>query len=117
MMSSLEELFALQARLMEALGIDAEEHVGIYDDEFMAACIGLASEAMEILDEINIATRPWVGKSIVETRLRVAQEAIDVLFYFIEIMIFLQIDPKMIPVLYEEKWRINMKRASTKSKD
>jgi len=116
-MSELEKLFALQTQLMAALGIDAEKHVDIYDDEFMAACIGLASEAMEVLDEINIATRPWVGKSIVETRVRVAQEAIDVLFYFIEIMIFLQVDPKMIPVLYEAKWRVNMARASTKSKD
>lgn len=114
---SLEGLFEKQHQLMEALGIDAEKHVDIYDDEFMAACIGLASEAMEILDEINIATRPWASKSIVETRIRVAQEAIDVLFYFIEIMIFLHIDPKMIGVLYEEKWQINMKRASTKSKD
>jgi NTP pyrophosphatase (non-canonical NTP hydrolase) len=116
-MSELKHLFVLQAQLMKALGIDAEKYVDIYDDEFMAACIGLASEAMEILDEINIATRPWAGKSVAETRIRVAKEAIDVLFYFIEIMIFLHIDPDKISVLYEEKWRINIKRASTKSKD
>ena len=106
----LESLFQKQLELMEALGIDTEKHVDVYDDEFMAACIGLASEAMEVLDEINIATRPWAGKSIVETRIRVAEEAIDVLFYFIEIMIFLHVDPKMIPILYEAKWRANMKR-------
>jgi len=112
---SLEGLFERQRQLMEALGIDAEKHVDIYDDEFMAACIGLASEAMEILDEINIATRPWASKSTVETRIRVAREAIDVLFYFIEIMIFLHIDPKMIEVLYEEKWQINMERIEKSS--
>lgn len=114
---SLEVLFDKQLQLMDALGIDAEKHVDIYDDEFMAACIGLATESLEVLDEINIATRPWAGKSIVETRIRVAQEAIDVLFYFIEIMIFLKIDPLMIPVLYEEKWTINMHRALTRSKN
>lgn len=114
---SLELLFDKQRELMLALGIDAEKHVDIYDDEFMAACIGLATESLEVLDEINIATRPWAGKSIVETRIRVAQEAIDVLFYFIEIMIFLQIDAKMIPILYEEKWQINMARSlGSKSK-
>lgn len=114
---SLEDLFEKQRQLMSALGIDAEKHVDIYDDEFIAACIGLASEAMEVLDEINIATRPWAGKSVVETRIRVAQEAIDVLFYFIEIMIFLQVDPKMIPILYEAKWRVNLARLGKSSKN
>ena len=114
---SLELLFQKQKELMEALGIDTEKHIDIYDDEFMAACIGLASEAMEILDEINIATRPWAGKSIIETRVIVAQEAIDVLFYFIELMILLNIDPKMISVLYMNKWRINMERIAKGKKD
>lgn len=114
---SLEDLFVRQRQLMTALGIDAEKHVDIYDDEFMAACIGLASEAMEVLDEINIATRPWADRSIVETRIRVAKEAIDVLFYFIEIMIFLQIAPEMVFALYEAKWHENLTRLEKSSKN
>ena len=32
---SLEVLFDKQLQLMDALGIDAEKHVDIYDDEFI----------------------------------------------------------------------------------
>ena len=119
MMSSLEELFALQKGLMDRLGIELHRHpdIDVYHDHFVAACIGLASEALEVLDEINVATRPWAEKPAEEIQDAVAKEAIDVLFYLIEIFVFLNIRPFQVYKLYEEKWRINMKRASTKSKD
>ena len=119
MMSSLEELFTLQKGLMDSLGIELHQQpsIDVYHDHFVAACIGLASEALEVLDEINVATRPWAEKPAEETQDAVAKEAIDALFYLLEIFIFLNIRPFQVYQLYEEKWRINMNRVLTKSKD
>jgi len=114
---SLNDIFLMQFELMEALGIDVEGYVDIYGDEFMAACIGLASEALEVLDEINIATRPWAVKREEEARKVLAKEAIDALFYFVEIMIFLRVSPSIVFELYEEKWHINMERIRKREKN
>jgi len=119
MMSNLERLFMLQLELMDALEIprSGKEGVDVYSDYFLAACIGLSVEASEVLDEINIATRPWATKDDREVREALAREAIDAFFYFIEIMILLGISPQRTVQLYEEKWKINMRRASEKSKE
>lgn len=107
-----------QRILMEKLGITLhkEERIDIYHDHFLAGCIGLASESLEVLDEINVATRPWANKGASEAQEAVAEEAIDVLFYLLEIFIFLKLDPSDIHRLYEEKWHINMDRAKKRSK-
>ena len=109
----------MQKQLMDRLGIELHrdlEHVDIYHDHFLAACIGLASEALEVLDEVNVATRPWVTKPELETRDAIAKEAIDALFYLLEIFAFLKIRPFEIFQLYEEKWKINLRRIEIKSK-
>ena len=117
-MSDLEDLFRLQFELMDALDLPfRKKEVDVYSDHFLAACIGLSVEASEVLDEINIATRPWAVKADREVREALAREAIDSFFYFIEIMIFLDISPKRVVQLYEEKWRINMRRALSGSKE
>lgn len=114
----LYEMMQLQKRLMDRLGIKLhrQSDVDVYHDHFVAACIGLASEALEILDEINVATRPWAEKPSEEAREAIAEEAIDSLLYLLEIFILLKIGPHEMYRLYEEKWRINMKRAATRSK-
>lgn len=114
-MSSLRRLYILQELLMKELGVEYGKGVDIYSDDFLAACIGMAVEAGEVLDEINIATRPWAEKPTAVAREAVAEEAIDVFFYFLEIMIMLDIDIAHLVELYEDKWEINMKRASGKS--
>jgi NTP pyrophosphatase (non-canonical NTP hydrolase) len=102
---------------MKELGVKYEGGVDIYSDHFLAACIGMINEASEVLDEINVATRPWATKPVKEATEAVAREAIDVFFYFLEIMIMLGIDPAHLIELYEDKWEINMNRASSKSKE
>jgi NTP pyrophosphatase (non-canonical NTP hydrolase) len=114
-MSSLKHLYILQEGLMKRLGVEYEGGVDIYSDHFIAACIGMVVEAGEVLDEINVATRPWAEKPVKEARQAVAREAIDVFFYFLEIMIMMGIDPLHLVELYEDKWDINMQRASGKS--
>jgi NTP pyrophosphatase (non-canonical NTP hydrolase) len=108
----LEKVYGLQQLLMHKLGIVSheEERIDIYHPEFIAACIGLASEAIEVLDEVNVATRPWAVKSEDVVQEMIAKEAIDALFYFLEIMILLRITPTMILELYEEKWQKNLER-------
>lgn len=105
---------------MDRLGIQLHrdlESVDVYHDHFLAACIGLASEALEVLDEVNVATRPWVDTPDEEIRDAIAQETIDALFYLLEIFAFLKIRPFEIFRLYEAKWHINIRRIESKSKN
>jgi NTP pyrophosphatase (non-canonical NTP hydrolase) len=114
----IDRLMSKQRYLMDRLGIKLHQvkDIDVYHDHFIAGCIGLASEALEVLDEVNIATRPWVDKKVEEVQSAVAREAIDVLFYLLEIFIFLKITPEQIEELFNEKWKINIERIEKRSK-
>jgi NTP pyrophosphatase (non-canonical NTP hydrolase) len=109
----LYEMMQLQTRLMDDLGIKLHRQKGVdvYHPHFVAACIGLASEAIEVLDEINVVTRPWAEKPEAEVQDAIAKEAIDAFFYLLEIFIMLGIGPHRIYRLYEAKWKKNMARS------
>jgi len=106
----------ISPQYLAALNLQLDETVlGEFMSKFKAPFSFLTD--LEILDELNVVTRPWAVKPEGEVRAALAREAIDVLFYFIELMIFLRVDSTTVLELYEEKWHINMERIEKGVKD
>lgn len=115
----LRMLLNQQRCFMNLLGIKQNEEFSlehlIDDPEFVSAAVGLISESTEVLNEVNVATRPWKqGKSLDEVRKALVEEAIDVLFYFLEIANILGLTEEEIASQYGRKLIINMSRISEK---
>lgn len=114
----LERLFYLQRELMKRLDIPQDEGDPLVQNSYvLAACMGLSSEAGEVLQEVNVFSRPWARKPQEEVFARLSREAIDILFYFIELMILMGLDTEDVVALYEEKFAINMKRIENKRRE
>lgn len=112
-MDTLNQIFEKQAILMTQLGMRLDSNDSIYRGDILVACMGMASEAGEVLSEVNVLTRPWARKPDDEARRALAEEAIDVLFFFAELAILLRLTPDDILKIYEEKWRRNLERFRT----
>jgi NTP pyrophosphatase (non-canonical NTP hydrolase) len=107
----LSRIFQKQDELMQVLGVQTRpENMDIYRGDIIVACMGMASEAGEVLSEVNVLTRPWARKPDAEAKQALAEEAIDVFFYFIELFILLGLTPSDIVRLYNAKWERNMER-------
>ncbi len=118
----LAEIFSMQDELMRTLGMTVRSErvdADIYSGDVMVACMGMASEAGEVLSEVNVLTRPWARKPDAEAKQALAEEAIDVFFFFVELCILLGLTPHNVMDIYEDKWRRNMDRfrASQAPKD
>jgi NTP pyrophosphatase (non-canonical NTP hydrolase) len=113
--TQLEEIFKLQEELATLLGMKVrvgDEDVDLYAGDVLVACMGMASESGEVLSEVNVLTRPWARKTTVEARKALAEEAVDVFFFFVELMILLGLGPDDVLKIYREKWERNIKRFS-----
>lgn len=94
MNTSLDNLFKLQAGLMLALGVEVDrtQRPGIGDISKEAAT-GLVLESAEVLEAITKMHRAWKPDGDDTTKLELAtEEAIDVLFYLIEMFISLGVE-------------------------
>lgn len=110
-MDILDKIFLMQSQLMDMLGMsDARDTGDIYRGDILVAVMGMASEAGEVLSEVNVLTRPWAKKPDDEARQALAEEAVDVLFFFTELMILLGLTPEDVLQLYTEKWEKNRER-------
>lgn len=109
----LDEIFFKQSELMQILGMELRPsggYVRLYAGDILIACMGMASEAGEVLSEVNVLTRPWAQKPDERAREDLAEEAIDVLFFFVELAILLDLTPADILRIYNEKWAKNVER-------
>lgn len=106
MESSLDVLVQKQTELMKAFGIDFASL-----ETLKSAAMGLVCEAAEVLDNLNDATRPWTTINLAE----VQKEAVDVLFYLMEIFILMGWSASDVMVAYEKKHRLNLVRAATRT--
>lgn len=107
----LGQIFYKQSELMGMLGMsDARDTGDIYRGDILVAAMGMASESGEVLSEVNVLTRPWAKKPDNEARQALAEEAVDVLFFFTELMILLGLTPDDVLRLYTEKWEKNRER-------
>jgi NTP pyrophosphatase (non-canonical NTP hydrolase) len=117
-MPELDEIFKLQEELATLLGMKVrvgDEDVDLYAGDVLVACMGMAAEAGEVLSEVNVLTRPWARKTTEEARKALAEEAVDVLFFFVELMILLGLGPNDVLQIYRTKWEKNIKRFSAAS--
>ena len=115
-MEVLDEIFFKQSELMQILGMELRPpvgHVRLYAGDILVACMGMASEAGEVLSEVNVLTRPWARKPDAKAREDLAEEAIDVLFFFVELAILLDLTPADVLRIYNEKWAKNVERFNT----
>lgn len=120
-MEVLDEIFQLQAQLMRLLGMQSRpsgehgtalggEAFSLYKGDVLIACMGMASEAGEVLSEVNVLTRPWARKTDAQAEAALIEEAIDVLFFFVELAILLDLTPQDILRVYKRKWEKNVER-------
>jgi len=108
--SDLETLLALQQALMGSLGLG--HHGSVTSDELLSFVIGMSVEVGEILDILNVKTRPWgTLENGAITRQRVVEEAIDVLFYLLDVFNWLAVDADDIMREYGGKLIVNIARA------
>lgn len=102
-------MLSFQKLLMSVLGV---RKLGVNSPDFLAGAIGLSTEAAEVLDILNTRTRPWAATENGEaTRIRLAEELTDVMFYLLELFSMLEIDDTQIKHLYGKKLIINISRA------
>jgi NTP pyrophosphatase (non-canonical NTP hydrolase) len=105
----LETLLKFQRLFMDSLGFTRDD---VASNEFLSTVIGLNSEVSEILDLLNVRTRPWgTRENGVISQQRVTGEAIDVLFYLLEVFNQLQLDSQDVIREYGKKLIINLARA------
>jgi len=118
----LDEIFFKQSELMQILGMTqammrpSGEYTRLYAGDILVACMGMASEAGEVLSEVNVLTRPWARKPDGQAREDLAEEAIDVLFFFVELAILLGLTPADVLRIYNEKWAKNVERFNASAK-
>lgn len=112
-MDDLSEIFSMQDMLMRTLGMTIRSELtdaDLYTGDVLVACMGMASEAGEVLSEVNVLTRPWARKPTAEAKQALAEEAIDVFFFFVELFILLGLTPSDVMSIYGRKWKHNMER-------
>ena len=106
------ELYVLQhdlCRLFDApTSIPPEAKSGGIAEFIMEAAVGLVVESSEILDALNKEHRIWKEKR--DIRIEVEREAVDVLFYLIELFNILDLTDEDVFLLYLRKYVINLMR-------
>lgn len=111
---TIQRLFDLQKVLMVFLGVE-DDQTGHqhFSENTKAAVIGMVSESVEVLDEMSNATKPWKQKPFDIHMKSVREEMADVMFYFIEAMILLNIDWADFVKAFERKQTIVLARTIT----
>jgi NTP pyrophosphatase (non-canonical NTP hydrolase) len=111
--NNLEELLAAQRQLMVALGIDQGGgtlvRTGQPSITEIGAAVGMATEAAEVLDALDITGRRWV-KYDENTVNHVKEEMVDVLFFILEMAVLLNVSGDELERLYYKKHQRNMER-------
>ena len=119
----LSKLFVLQRKFMDLLGIPETECMTLETREKQIAGLILAihCECDEILDEKQkgIQWKPWreykdrdlLGRIL--SRQYVVEELIDILHFFLEICILMQVGPGELFQEYEKKMKINIGRQAS----
>ena len=106
-------LFEMQKLFAQLVGAPTSIPPGLAKTDkvsphIMEASIGLVVEASEILDALNKEHRIWAQPRNVEAE--VEKEAIDVLFYLLELFNVLGLEPETVMLLYLKKYVINLLR-------
>jgi NTP pyrophosphatase (non-canonical NTP hydrolase) len=109
---TLEVLLGRKRKLMTLLGIPAPTPDVEYLNSpyFMAACIGLVSEAAEVLDALSVISKPWKQVDLEKTRALVLEESLDVLFMLLEVYLDAGFTPADILRRFDDKLMYNLGR-------
>lgn len=108
--STLDKLLALQRDFMDVLGIPREAVASLDDKRVVGAALGLASEAGEVCQELNVGTRVWADAPFDTKRALLGMEAIDIFFYLLELFLLLGFTQEAIVGLYVNKLDRNLER-------
>jgi NTP pyrophosphatase (non-canonical NTP hydrolase) len=111
--NELDLLLARQKMFMRVLNIDPDGGTLLNEDvpsrDEIGAAIGVSTEAAEILELINKANRVWKTKEF-NTATEMKEELIDVVFFILELAIFLGLTGEDLLKLYDHKYRKNLIR-------
>lgn len=118
--SSLESLRDRQKQFMAVLGISSsaiQTSDILKSPQLDDAAQGIVLEAVEILNELTIRSKPWKRKPLDRVHADMSMELIDVLFYVLELSVLLGIEACDIEDLYLSKLKSNLKRIIDNSSD
>ena len=106
-MSKLQDLFEMQSKLMELLGVDSG--IGYNTPLFKDILICMAGETHEALAHLANSTKPWKQKEY-DIEAEVKEEVVDVLFFLLEAWLIAGWKAEELFEGYEKKYQKNIKR-------